>query len=162
MTNMDIITESENRTAFVARRLAGVLRRGDVVCLHGDLGMGKSVFARAAIRHLCADQALDVPSPTFTLVQIYDTAQCPVWHFDLYRMTDAEDIYELGWDDALADAITIIEWPERLGGLIPRDKLDIVLEAPQADKRRITLTPHGAWRERVIPPLTMPDQESGI
>jgi len=131
MSSEDIIeTKSEAQTSAAAQKFARSLRAGDVVCLYGTLGMGKSVFARSIIRTLCSDQDLDVPSPTFTLVQIYDhSTPAPIWHFDLYRLEDAEEIYETGWEDALGNAILIVEWPERLGALKPPRSIDITINA---------------------------------
>ncbi len=124
---MDIITNSETETMQIARDLAEKINTGDILLLHGNLGMGKSVFARALIRELAGDKTLEVPSPTFTLVQTYDTKRGPLYHFDLYRLKDPEEIYELGWEEALSDSILIVEWPERLGDLKPAGYLDIRL-----------------------------------
>ncbi len=124
---MDIITYNENETVQLARNLAPGIKKGDILLLHGNLGMGKSVFARALIRELAGDETLEVPSPTFTLVQTYETERGPVCHFDLYRLEDPEEIYELDWEEALSDSITIVEWPERLGYLKPKAYLDISL-----------------------------------
>lgn len=124
---MDYISRSEDDTVTFANRLATVLKPGDVLCLHGDLGMGKSVFARGLIRALSGKSGLEVPSPTFTLVQTYDTDTGDVWHFDLYRLKDPDEVYELGWEEGLASAIVIVEWPERLGHLMPPRRIDIRL-----------------------------------
>lgn len=124
---MDYISRSEDDTVTFANRLATVLKPGDVLCLHGDLGMGKSVFARGLIRALSGKPGLEVPSPTFTLVQTYDTDTGDVWHFDLYRLKDPDEVYELGWEEGLASAIVIVEWPERLGHLMPPRRIDIRL-----------------------------------
>lgn len=129
-----ITTHTEEETSAYAQKFAAQIKAGDIVAMHGDLGMGKSVFCRSVIRTLCDDTALVVPSPTFTLVQIYDCAQTPVWHFDLYRLSDPDEVYELGWEEALADGIILIEWPERLGGLLPSSCINVTLsgtsEAP--------------------------------
>ncbi|HRQ61368.1 MAG TPA: tRNA (adenosine(37)-N6)-threonylcarbamoyltransferase complex ATPase subunit type 1 TsaE [Alphaproteobacteria bacterium] len=120
-------TDSEDASAALGAGIAQTLRRGSVLCLHGTLGMGKSVLARAIIRALAGNQTLDVPSPTYTLLQLYETPVAPIFHFDLYRLSAPEEIYELGWEDALAEGITIIEWPERLGHLAPPARTDITL-----------------------------------
>ena len=111
------VSHSETETADIAHAFAARLHSGMLITLQGDLGAGKSVFARALIRTLAGDPALEVPSPTFTLVQTYETTRGAVWHFDLYRLKGPEEIYELGWDEALAEGIVLVEWPERLGGL---------------------------------------------
>ena len=112
---MEKLCANEDETAAAAAALALDLKPGDVLFLHGTLGMGKSVFARSLIRALLDDPALEVPSPTFTLVQVYETAGFPVHHYDLYRIEDPEEIFELGWEDSLSGGITVVEWPERLG-----------------------------------------------
>ena len=120
MTNKAYHSNSEEETIAVAQEYAVSLRDGDIVCLHGTLGAGKSVFARAVIRALTGDEKLVVPSPTFTLVQMYEGQDFPIWHFDLYRLEEAEEIYEIGWEEALSDGALLIEWSEKLGGLLPK------------------------------------------
>lgn len=142
----------ESETEMLAATLAKVARRGDVIALIGDLGVGKTVFARAFIRaRLRADD--EVPSPTFTLVQIYEPAslQDPaIWHFDLFRLHLPEDALELAIEDAFAEAITLIEWPERLGGLLPDKRLDLTLMAGADARSRKVLIRGGAdWRNRL-------------
>ena len=153
---MDFISKSKTDTEDFAARMAASLRPGDILFLDGDLGMGKSVFARALIRTLCNDPHLEVPSPTFTLVQTYDSENGPIWHFDLYRIKAPEEVYELGWDDALADGIVIVEWPSRLNsdtnsGLAPRDYLGLGFSPSSTEPggRIITATPHGQWKDRL-------------
>jgi tRNA threonylcarbamoyladenosine biosynthesis protein TsaE len=112
----------EAATTGLARSLAAHLQPGDVVLLDGPIGAGKTFFARAVIQALCgADE--HVPSPTFTLVQTYTTPACDIWHCDLYRLTGAVDVTELGLDEAFATAICLIEWPDRLGDAAPTDAL---------------------------------------
>lgn len=138
----------EDATAALARRVADALRPGDVLCLGGDLGAGKTAFARAAIRHLSGAE-VEVPSPTFTLVQTYATAAGPVWHFDLYRLSGPEEVTELGWDDALAEGITLVEWPDRLGPLLPPDRLEITLGNAGAEARTADVRGCGRWAGRL-------------
>jgi len=147
--------EDEQGTERVAQRLAAQVRRGDVIGLSGPLGGGKTVFARAFIRALTRPDE-EVPSPTFTLVQRYgdvgDRAGA-VCHFDLYRLETPDEIWELGIEEAMADGVVLIEWPERLGALRPGDFLDVAL-APIPDgpdgARDIRIEGHGAWRDRVV------------
>ncbi len=139
--NQTIISTSEGETIRFAREFSEQLVQGDVVLLSGDLGMGKSVFCRAVVRQLCGDDAMDVPSPTFTLVQHYDLANGGVvYHFDLYRLEDPEEIYELGWDDALNEGIVLVEWPERLGALIPENAIDVQIEQDAENQRIIKVS----------------------
>jgi tRNA threonylcarbamoyl adenosine modification protein YjeE len=109
-----------------------------VVGLTGDLGAGKTTLARAIIRAAAADPDLIVPSPTFTLVEVYDTPRGSFWHFDLYRLDDPQQVYELGWEEALAEGIVLLEWPERLGRLLPKH-LSVTLELASDDGRRALL-----------------------
>ncbi len=139
-------------TTVLGALIAPFLHAGDVVYLTGDLGMGKSTLARGLIRALTtADQ--DVPSPTFTLVQTYDTAAFVLWHLDLYRLTDPEETLELGLDDALADGALLIEWPDRLGHFGFDARLDISLEqanhtnSPYGEGRIAHLKPQGRFRD---------------
>ena len=137
---------TEADTARLGAALAPAMRRGEAICLSGPLGAGKSVLARGLIRALIPSER-DVPSPTFTLVQFYEGPQFPIAHFDLYRLTDAAEAFEIGLDEALAHGAAVIEWPERLGDERPRDRLDIAI-AVEGEGRRATLTPHGAWEGR--------------
>lgn len=135
-------------TEKLGSAIAGLLRAGDFVALYGELGAGKTTLARALITQL--GYAGEVPSPTFTLVQSYDLSPVAVWHFDLYRIDEPDEIIELGIEEALAEAISLIEWPERMGPLLPADRLDIVLSyAGDDDGRYAELRGHGSWRGRL-------------
>jgi tRNA threonylcarbamoyladenosine biosynthesis protein TsaE len=129
---------TEQATEALGATLAARLKPGDVVGLKGDLGAGKTTLARAIIRAAAADPALIVPSPTFTLVEVYDTPRGAYWHFDLYRLDEPQQVYELGWEEALAEGIVLLEWPERLGRLLPKH-LSVTLELASDDGRRAIL-----------------------
>jgi len=129
---------NEQATEALGATLAARLKPGDVVGLKGDLGAGKTTLARAIIRAAAADPDLIVPSPTFTLVEVYDTPRGSYWHFDLYRLDDPQQVYELGWEEALAEGIVLLEWPERLGRLLPQH-LSVTLELASDDGRRALL-----------------------
>ena len=140
----------EAATARLGAAVARVLGPGEAVCLSGPLGAGKSTLARALVRALTAPDE-EVPSPTFTLVQFYEGPRLKVAHFDLYRLAHAEEAYEIGLDEALEDGAAVIEWPERLDGALPPDRLDIDFELSEdASARRVRITPHGAWEGRGI------------
>jgi len=134
---MKTTSHSEKETGDFAARLAAEIKPGTILLLSGPLGAGKSIFARAMIRSLKQDPTLDVPSPTFTLVQTYDTAKGPVWHFDLYRLESPEEIYEIGWDEALSSGgILLVEWPERLGPFTPAQASTIIFSGNDGEKTR--------------------------
>jgi len=134
-------------TLALGRRLGETLGPGDVVCLSGNLGAGKTTLARGAIE-AWTGQDEDAPSPTYTLVQTYEGAKGELWHVDLYRLKQPDDAWELGLEDAFSEAACLIEWPERLGGQLPRNRLDIAL-TPQGEGRSAALTAHGAWRTKL-------------
>jgi len=150
---LDLNLPNEAVTAALAAVLAARAVPGDVLALFGDLGAGKTAFARAfinALSHPEAHRPEEVPSPTFTLVQVYERAPAPVWHFDLYRLERPEDAYELGLEEALGQAILLIEWPERLGPLLPAARLEVRLSfAESAGARRARLVAIGPWAERL-------------
>jgi tRNA threonylcarbamoyladenosine biosynthesis protein TsaE len=146
MSDLFIAEFTEKQMAAFAVRLAYYLDRGDCVALYGDLGAGKSSFARAIIRELSGPQ--DVPSPTFTLVQVYETPKGHLAHFDLYRIKHAEEVFELGWDEA-HNGIVLVEWPERLGGLLSHTALAIHLEVQHPATRKITVKGDVIWGKRL-------------
>jgi tRNA threonylcarbamoyladenosine biosynthesis protein TsaE len=134
-------------TLALGHRLGAVLQPGDVVCLSGELGAGKTTLARGAIA-AWTGAAEETPSPTYTLVQTYEGERGELWHCDLYRLKSPDDAWELGLEDAFASAACLIEWPERLGAGLPQDRLDLALE-PQGEGRRAALTARGAWRAKL-------------
>ena len=126
-------------TGALAARLAATARPGDCILLEGPLGTGKSAFARAFLRALAGDAGLEVPSPTFTLVQAYDMpGGMTAWHYDLYRLDGPEGLLELAWEEA-RDGLVLVEWPERLGRFAPAGALRLTLEPLDGDARRATL-----------------------
>lgn len=125
-------------TEALGRRLAALAQAGDVILLEGPIGAGKSCLARAFIRSRLGREE-EVPSPTFTLVQVYEAPGADIWHADLYRLTHPDEVWELGLDDAFASAICLVEWPDRLGTHVPPDALRLRLEA-KGDGRRAVLT----------------------
>ncbi len=143
----------ESATAAFARFVAGEVRSGDLITLSGDLGAGKTTFARSLIRILAADPWLEIPSPTFTLLQVYDTSFGRIVHADLYRIGSPDELAELGWDEAADDALVIVEWPQRAGNVLAADRLDITFRLPAdaSEGHRIAfLEGHGRWAQRLV------------
>ncbi|ANK79487.1 MAG: tRNA (N6-adenosine(37)-N6)-threonylcarbamoyltransferase complex ATPase TsaE [Rhizobiales bacterium NRL2] len=134
-------------TEAFGRRLARALRPGDVVLLSGDLGMGKTALARAVIQAL-AGRAIDAPSPTFNLVLPYDLPDFRLWHFDLYRLSGPGEVEELGFEEAAAEGVALVEWPDRLGDLAPPDAVRIAIETA-GDGRRLTVEATSGFMERL-------------
>jgi tRNA threonylcarbamoyladenosine biosynthesis protein TsaE len=143
-----IALADEQATQRLGAAVARALRAGDAVCLYGPLGAGKTTLARGLVRALTTANE-DVPSPTFTLVQFYSGPQFALAHFDLYRLTRADEAYEIGLDEALEDGAALIEWPQRLDGRLPPDRLDIEIGIV-GEGRSARLTPHGAWKGRPL------------
>ena len=141
----------ETATLDLAQRILPLVGANDLVTLSGDLGAGKTTFARALIRLLTGEAQLEVPSPTFTLMQVYQTPAFPVVHADLYRINDPAELAELGWEEAAEGALLIVEWAEKAGAL-PADRLDISLAMTRGrdpNHRTVTITGHGAFAMRV-------------
>ncbi len=140
---------TESATLSLGRALADQATAGDVITLAGPLGAGKTVLARGFLEHRLGT-GTEVTSPTYTLVHVYDAADPPLWHFDLYRLEDAGEIQELGLDEALAGGISLIEWPDRAQGWLPEDRLTIEITVDgTSDARRATLLGSGAWDKRL-------------
>src|SRR5215475_4439083 len=134
-----LVLANEEATRRLAADVANMLEPGDFIALSGDLGAGKTTFVRAMIAHLADDSAIEVPSPTFTLVQNYDLPRFRVVHADLYRLAGANELAELGLDET-AGAVVMMEWPDRAGGALPQDRIDIAF----------TLSPHDGMEHRIV------------
>jgi tRNA threonylcarbamoyl adenosine modification protein YjeE len=146
-----VALEDEQATGRLMADIAGLIEPGDLITLSGDLGAGKTAFARAFIRHVADDETIEVPSPTFTLMQSYDLARFPIVHADLYRLGNPGELDELGFDDAPDTAVTLLEWPDRAGGQLPPDRLDIALtlSPPEGETfRHAEITGYGKFAAR--------------
>ena len=148
--SLDVALVDETETVALAVRLSAAVGPGDVIALSGNLGIGKSVFARAFIRAY-AGIAEEIPSPTFTLVQTYESDAAPLFHFDLYRLEAPEEVLELGIEEAFIEGISLIEWPDRLGPWMPVNRLEIYLTTDGRESaRRARLIGYGYWQARLI------------
>ncbi len=145
---MRIDLPDDAATRALGARLAPLLRAGDVVTLSGPLGAGKTTLARGLIEALLGPGA-EAPSPTYTLVQTYDAGPFELWHFDLYRLESPDAVYELGFEEALIDGVSLVEWPDRLGALAPAERLDITL-APAGAGRIADIRPGASWKDRAL------------
>src|SRR2546423_1108871 len=151
-SSYSVALANERATQRLAIDLAAVLKPGDLITLSGDLGAGKTALARALIRHLADDPTMEVPSPTFTLVQTYALPRFTVVHVDLYRVGHPGELAELGVDEAAENAVVLLEWPDRAAGALPPDRLDMAFTlAPHLgpNQRRVELTAHGAFVPRL-------------
>jgi tRNA threonylcarbamoyladenosine biosynthesis protein TsaE len=138
----------ETATAGFAEQISALAAIGDIIALKGDLGAGKTTFARGFIRARGGTE--EVPSPTFTLVQVYELAPAAIWHFDLYRLKSPEEAWELDIEEAFAEGISLIEWPERLGSLLPRRRLEIeFLFRDRPEARHAVLDANEDWQKRL-------------
>lgn len=137
MQSFEYISENEDQTSALAEKLAGVAELHDVFALYGTLGMGKSVFCRAFIKKLTG--AAEVPSPTFTLLQVYEAKNFDIYHYDFYRIKSPEEIFELGVEDAFLYGVSLIEWPEKMGAYIPKNAIIIKFSSLSDGKRKITI-----------------------
>jgi tRNA threonylcarbamoyl adenosine modification protein YjeE len=141
----------EEATSALAGWLAGFARPGDFVAVSGDLGAGKTAFVRAFLRTATGDPALEAPSPTFTLLQTYDSPAFAIVHADFYRLRGPSELTQLGWEEMIDGAVTLVEWPEHAAAALPRDRLDITLThdpSRGADFRRAALAARGAMAAR--------------
>ena len=141
-----VALKDETETLALGETLAGLLRPGDFIALTGDLGAGKTTLARGLITAKTGQA--DVPSPTYTLVQTYEAPDMEIWHCDLYRLERPEDAFELGLIDVIGEITCLVEWPERMGDLLPKERLTIDLNFTEIG-RTATLKGTDVWMERI-------------
>src|SRR5450755_142987 len=161
-TTFSLPLSNETATAHLMADLALLIGPGDVITLSGDLGAGKTAAARAMIRYLAGDEAVEVPSPTFTLAQTYELPPFPLVHADLYRINDPLELEEIGLSPLPEGTVALIEWPERAPGALPKDRIDIALNhrpALGSTARAAEITGYGKAAAQVIRLKT--DRESG-
>src|SRR5689334_6956029 len=151
-STFSVVLPDEHATRRLALDIANSLQGGNFVSLSGDLGAGKTTFARALIRYLAGDNSLEVPSPTFTLLQTYDLPQFPLIHADFFRLAGSAELSELGFDDLPENSVVLVEWPDRAVGFLPADRIDVALTlAPKLklEFRHARVTGYGRLGPRV-------------
>lgn len=129
LASQKIVCISEQDTANLAKKIANLAKKGDIFALYGTLGAGKSTFSRYFIQHLCPNN--EVPSPTFTLVQSYETDNFDIFHYDMYRLKNPEDAYELDIEENFYMGVNLIEWPEKISSVLPKDVWKITIDTQQ-------------------------------
>ena len=134
----NLISHNESETLEIAANFAKKIQAGTIIALYGTLGAGKSAFCRGFIQSLCQNVE-DVPSPTFTLLQTYEAPLFEIYHFDMYRLKHPEEAYELGIEDAFLDGVSLIEWPEKIGSLLPKNAIRITFQIQEDQSRLITI-----------------------
>lgn len=145
---LELILNDVNATKLFAKKLSLLSRPGDIITMSGELGSGKTELSRAFIRNLCGSEQI-VPSPTFTLVQIYDCNPCKIWHFDFYRLDSVEEVFNLGIEDAFRD-IVLIEWPKNFFDESYK-KLDLFFEIiSKSEKRLLSIKYNSSWKDRFL------------
>lgn len=145
-----VILRNEQATEELAQRIAELAQPGDVICLKGDLGVGKTFFAKCFIAHLTGLSKDNITSPTFTLVQTYDADKGTIWHFDLYRIDSLEACEELGYEDAFDTGITLIEWPEILEAALPVEQLELAFfYDTNKGERLLQVKATGHWQSHI-------------
>jgi len=132
---ISVKSNSESDTIKIAEKLSEIVKISDFICLEGTLGMGKSVFARGFIQH--QTDAMEVPSPTFTLVQSYEGDNYDIFHYDLYRIKNAEEIFEIGMEDMIYEGVSLVEWPSKMEAYLPNNRIEVTIDGKD-DTREIT------------------------
>lgn len=162
-----------NKTAELARLIAKGIENPCIICLHGDLGAGKTEFAKTFIKEICKDENLKITSPTYTIAQVYEAEKFEVWHFDFYRLEDKEEVWETGFEEALeSEAVIIMEWAEKIGSYLPEKRIDIFIENPvntnntnqnlPAKTDEAPIMEHEQYRNITIIPVSVPEWEKKL
>ena len=156
-TTLSLHTQSADETRALAERLGRLLGAGDVLCLIGDLGAGKTTFTQGLARGLGLPDDEPVNSPTFTLVAEHPGGRLPLYHFDVYRLSDSSGLYDLAFDEYVdGDGVTVIEWADKIADALPSERLDITLTVTGESERSATFTAHGTQAITVMAGLEMP------
>ncbi len=155
MEKLEIALIDLKDTEYYASVLAKIAEIGDIITFSGDLGVGKTSFIQSFVKSLSSynkvEQEIEVTSPTFNLLHVYDLKKYEVWHFDLYRLKSKQEIYELGIEDAFNSGVSLIEWPEIIEGMLPKDRLEIKMSFREDyHSRLLTLIAYGKWKEKLL------------
>lgn len=157
MHKREVYLANLKQTEILAARIAKIVVLGDVITLSGNLGAGKTSFAQYFIKSL-TNEEIEVTSPTFNLLHLYKTLTLEIWHFDLYRLKNRDEIYELGIESAFNQGVSIIEWPEIIQTILPKDRLELNLAFSFKDEARIlTLQGYGRWASLLREQLLLQD-----
>jgi tRNA threonylcarbamoyladenosine biosynthesis protein TsaE len=147
---MQLVSRSCDDTIKIGRRLAGGLRQGDIICLFGELGSGKTVLTQGIAEGI-GFKRHQISSPTFVIIRQHEQGKLPLYHFDLYRLRSSEDIQALGYEEYFfGEGVSVVEWPDRLGCLLPNEYLRIEIEVISENSRRFCLHPFGSRYEQLI------------
>ena len=153
MVTAEKILETQNETQFkeFAYKIASLSEKNEFIALNGKVGRGKTTFARFFIKYF-DKKILNVPSPTFNLVFIYETRIVKIWHFDLYRLNKHDDVWEIGLEDALSEGIVLVEWPNIIKNYLPENRLEIYFEIinNKLASRKIILKGYGTWEKKLL------------
>lgn len=145
-----LILENKEQTKKIATKLAKMVNLGDIITLSGNLGAGKTSFAQYFIKSL-SDLDIEVTSPTFNLLHVYQLKTIEIWHFDLYRLKNSDEVYELGIEDAFIKGVSLIEWPEIIQTILPKDRLDLRIDfSSNKDERILTWKGSSKWTELLL------------
>jgi tRNA threonylcarbamoyladenosine biosynthesis protein TsaE len=143
----ELILNNLNQTKNLAIKIAEQVELGDVITLSGDLGVGKTTFVQYFINHV-ANQSLEVTSPTFNLLHVYNLDKLSLWHFDLYRIKNIQELYELGIEEAFDSGVSLVEWPELVAKLLPKNRLELDFSfLNNLQSRKLNLRAYGKWKE---------------
>lgn len=149
---MECISHSAEQTQHLAAHLSPILKQGDCITLQGDLGAGKTCFAKGLIHAFSGEHIDAITSPTFTLCQQYASAEdasFTLHHYDLYRLEDAQELEQLGFEESLEQGAALIEWPEIASDYLPDSRVEITISMGENDTRNITFIGHGEWLDRL-------------
>ncbi len=159
MKEINFSLSNLKETKNFASTLAKSAKTGDIITFNGDLGVGKTSFIQFFIQSL-TNKTLEITSPTFNLLHLHKLDECEIWHFDLYRIKNKEEIYELGIEDAFNYGISLIEWPDIINDILPKDRLEISISFGNNEySRELNLKAYGSWQNKILLGLKISENE---